>query len=617
MYQQAEELAGLNYRTALRNIQEIQDTSAAVCRLPESRIRRSRGWRSSKGMRRGEILDGKYEILKVIGKGGMSVVYLAMDIRLHKYWAVKEISRTGRDAAGRKAACGLLVEAAFMKAMDHPALPRIVDILEKDRQIYLIMDYIEGDSLYGLLQKNGPFSERETADIGIQLCDVLQYLHTRNPPVIYRDMKPSNVIRRPGGKLALIDFGIAREYKEDRGLDTAILGTEGYAAPEQHGTGQSDQRTDIFALGMTLIHLLTGTDPKHDPYLYRVHPLRKTCEGISEGMEVILNKCTAFRPEDRYQSCLELKKDLENPEKLSAVRKRKKNRKQLLCSAFCVSLVLSLSGGIVLHAAGEWERGREYRTLLSVPSTVPCRERVQGYKKAIELEEKRPEAYLKLLQAWQGEGFFTEEESRYFTSAYNRNLRYFQEDDPQVLELNYQAGVTFLYLYTGGDGSFRTRILKSDPFFRRVTGSGCEEYANYSLSETYCLLGDFYKKYVCNAVGVYEPGKKDYTNLLQSFHLCLQETESSRHDGADYVGLLMDREMLHILNDQRRGLAAEQISLAKVLNLVSEIRQDAGKRRAVQNKSSALQTEILSDSETCRKNISRTYENVKGLEAAP
>ena len=93
-------------------------------------------------MRRGEILDGKYEILKVIGKGGMSVVYLAMDIRLHKYWAVKEIRRTGRDAAGRKAACGLLVEAAFMKAMDHPALPRIVDILEKDRQIYLIMDYI-------------------------------------------------------------------------------------------------------------------------------------------------------------------------------------------------------------------------------------------------------------------------------------------------------------------------------------------------------------------------------------------------------------------------------------------------------------------------------------------
>ena len=116
---------------------------------------------------------------------------------------------------------------------------------------------------------------------------------------------------------------------------------------------------------------------------------------------------------------------------------------------------------------------------------------------------------------------------------------------------------------------------------------------------------------------MYEPGKKDYTNLLQSFHLCLQETESSRHDGADYVGLLMDREMLHILNDQRRGLAAEQISIAKVLDLVSEIRQDAGKRRAVQNKSSALQTEILSDSETCRKNISRTYENVKGLEAAP
>ena len=366
---------------------------------------------------------------------------------------------------------------------------------------------------------------------------------------------------------------------------------------------------------MTLIHLLTGTDPKHDPYLYRVHPLRKTCEGISEGMESILNKCTAFRPEDRYQNCLELKKDLENPGKLSAVRKRKKKRKQLLCSAFCISLVLSVFGGIVLHAGGEWERSREYRSLLSVPFTVPCRKRVQGYKKAIELEEKRPEAYLKLLQAWQEEGAFTEKESLYFTNAYNRNLWYFREDDPQVLELNYQAGVTFLYLYTGGDGSFRNRILKSDPFFRRVTGSGCEEYANYSLSKTYCLLGDFYKKYVCNAVGVYEPVKKDYISLLQSFRLCLQETESSRHDGAEYVSLLMDREMLHILNDQRRGLAAEQVSLEEVLDLVSEIRRDAGRRHAVQNKSSALQAEIFSDCETCKKNISRTYENFKGLEA--
>ena len=568
-------------------------------------------------MRRGEILDGKYEILKVIGKGGMSVVYLARDIRLHKYWAVKEIFRTGRDAAGRKTVCGLLTEASLMRALDHPALPRIVDILEKDSQIYLIMDYIEGESLYCLLQKNGPFSERETADIGIQLCDVLQYLHTRNPPVIYRDMKPSNVIRRPGGKLALIDFGIAREYKEDSELDTVILGTEGYAAPEQHGTGQSDRRSDIFALGMTLIHLLTGTDPKHDPYLYRAHPLRGIDKGISEGMEIILNKCTAFRPEDRYQNCLELKKDLENPEKLSAARKRKKKRKRLLYLAVCVSLVLSVSGVIVLHAAGQWKRDSEYRALLSVPPSVSCRERVQGYKKAIDLEEKRPEAYLKLLQTWQEQGVFTEQESRYFTNAYNRNLRYFQADDPRVLELNYQAGVTCLYLYTGGDGSFRNRILKSDPYFRRVTGSGSEDYANYRLSETYCMLGDFYKKYVCNAVGVYEPGKKDYQALLRSFRLCLQKSESSRYGGADYVGLLMDREMLYILNDQRRGLAAEQIPLEEVLDLVSEIKKDAGERQAAQNKSFVLQEEVLSGSGTCWNNISRTYENFKKSDSEP
>ena len=155
-----------------------------------------------------DIVDGKYEILKEIGHGGMSTVYLAMDKNLNKQWAVKEIRKRGNDKNDQAVVNSLLVEAGLMKKLDHPALPRIVDIINSEETICIIMDYIEGETLEKILEKYGAQPEEVVVEWAMQLCDVLMYLHAQKPPIIYRDMKPGNIMLKPEGNLKVFS-GIA------------------------------------------------------------------------------------------------------------------------------------------------------------------------------------------------------------------------------------------------------------------------------------------------------------------------------------------------------------------------------------------------------------------------
>ena len=179
----------------------------------------------------GTVIEGKYEVLKQIGQGGMSIVYLAMDKRLNKQWAVKEIKKQANDRNNEVVIQSMITEANLIKRLDHPALPRIVDIIDNGKTLYVVMDYIEGEPLDKVLNEYGAQPQDLVIEWAKQLCDVLDYLHTRTPPIIYRDMKPANVMLKPEGNIKLIDFGIAREYKEQNLADTVSLGTKGYAAP--------------------------------------------------------------------------------------------------------------------------------------------------------------------------------------------------------------------------------------------------------------------------------------------------------------------------------------------------------------------------------------------------
>lgn len=254
-------------------------------------------------LRVGSLVDGRYKILRVLGRGGSSCVFLAENIRIHNYWAIKEVYKTGHTGVDGQAGA-LLAESSILTKLQHPGLPKIVDVMETASAYLIVMEYIEGVSLDKLLQQKGRIEERVVLQWGIQLCDVLQYLHTRTPPIIFRDMKPANIMLKPDGNITLIDFGVAREFKPNRAHDTRSFGTYGYAAPEQFTlSGQTDARTDIYSLGVTLLHLATGQDP------CKANSVPQTA-ALSPRFRQVLQTCMQYEPEKRYASAAALRNAL-------------------------------------------------------------------------------------------------------------------------------------------------------------------------------------------------------------------------------------------------------------------------------------------------------------------
>ncbi|MGN0555851.1 MAG: protein kinase, partial [Candidatus Fimenecus sp.] len=260
----------------------------------------------------GTIIDGKYELLKLIGQGGTFKVFLAMDVRLNKIWAVKILRDDYHDADYDKQGMlrvTALQEASLLQVLNHPAIPSVVDIIDVPGCFATVQDYVEGETLNKIVKNFGAQPVDLVMDWAKQLCAVLAYLHALNPPHIHRDIKPDNLILEPNGCIKIIDFGIMRTYKPNQKNDTCSLGTKGYAAPEQYGgRGQTDARTDIYGVGMTLYHLLTGIDPRGENFVVR--PLCQVNPALPKGTEYIIDKCIQLNPEDRYQNCTELLNDL-------------------------------------------------------------------------------------------------------------------------------------------------------------------------------------------------------------------------------------------------------------------------------------------------------------------
>ena len=275
-----------------------------------------------------------YKLLRVLGKGGMSVVYLAEHTEYHTLWAVKQVHKQ------EEVSFDVLAEPTILKELSHPMLPLIMDILEDKENLYVVEEYIEGQNLRDYCKEQGQIDEDRVLTWFSSLCDVLSYLHNQTPhPIIFRDLKPSNIMLRPDGSLCLVDFGIARHYKKDSRSDTVLAGTRGYAAPEQFsGDAQTDNRSDIYSLGVTIYQLITGKSPYDPPY--EILPARKVNPKCSAGLEYILLKCTKRDPAERYQSVEEIKndiahiKDLENKKSDQRLKTRRRNifAAILLCS---------------------------------------------------------------------------------------------------------------------------------------------------------------------------------------------------------------------------------------------------------------------------------------------
>lgn len=264
-----------------------------------------------------KILMEKYELRKILGEGGSSIVYLAWDRHLERFAAVKETKSTGTEADDI-----LKKERELLKSLSHPMLPVLYDFFQEDRQ-YLVMEYIEGISLHNYIEREGAITEEKACEWALQLLGLLSYLHAGNPPVIYRDLKPDNIIICPDGGLRVVDFGAALFIRyQDPGAED-MAGTIGYAAPEQFGwegmrDGRADERSDIYTFGATFYHMLTGYNPSFPPC--GIRPVRCMNPLLTTAVEQIVEKCTKPEPDRRYQTVEEVRRDL--LQRASCKRKR-------------------------------------------------------------------------------------------------------------------------------------------------------------------------------------------------------------------------------------------------------------------------------------------------------
>ncbi|MHC9539062.1 MAG: serine/threonine protein kinase [Vulcanimicrobiota bacterium] len=260
----------------------------------------------------GDVINDRYTVVKTIGGGAFGTVYLVSDDSKHGDWfAIKEMVEVEIPAGERQEAAELFArEAEILKSLSHPGLPGIFDSFTIEDSHYIVMEYIYGLTLEEKMQSSQRlYTWEEVLPWAEELCEILLYLHTRMPyQVIFRDLKPSNIIITPNDNVKLIDFGIARLYSPRKVKDTYFMGTPGFSPPEQYGRGQSDGRSDIFALGATLYRLLTKADM--EKYAMKFPPLSKLSPAVPEWLEKVIMKCLAVNPGERYQSVLPLLGDL-------------------------------------------------------------------------------------------------------------------------------------------------------------------------------------------------------------------------------------------------------------------------------------------------------------------
>lgn len=534
----------------------------------------------------GSLVDNKYKILSEVGHGGMSVVYLAINERANKTWAVKEIRKDGVcDFEAVKQ--GLVVETDMLKKLNHDHLPSIIDVIDTQDSFLIVMDYIEGKSLQSVLKSSGAQPKDLVIKWGIQLCDVLGYLHGRNPAIIYRDMKPANVMLKPNGDITLIDFGTAREFKNRAMVeDTTCLGTRGYAAPEQFGgRGQTDARTDIYCLGATLYHLLTGHSPAEPPY--EIKPLSYwDPQYAGSGLEYIINKCCQQDPMHRYQSCEELMYDLEHVSDMDYTTLRSRRNKW---AAFVGSVALLLVGvvgmvGFSMAKGNATTQTYDYyiEEAEALTGAANFSQFVQQIKQAIAVDPGRYEAYDTLLSRVEEDGKMDMQVEydpinqclHAVSEGYkNNNETYLLEENTEgYADIQFRVGKLLFLMSTGEEENLR----QSATYFKRALTSGQMELAEEdetkkkaALAQSLQTIGEHIGA-LDTQTSVFQEGEYSYSVLWQDLNDLIQNN-SVESMGSRAYGIALYSRVAAMVVGHYRDFASEGINAADMIALLDQI----------------------------------------------
>ena len=375
----------------------------------------------------------QYEILRELGRGGTSVVYLVKDKADGRNYALKVLRRDDNKPEAfeqeadqlRARTKNLRAEAEVLQALCtdeqgnvacHPGIPAYRECVcdEKGEFAGFVMEYVEGQSLQKILEDGRAYMVREAVEAGLQLCGIMEQLHGQDPPMIFRDLKPANILVRPDEQFVLVDYGAVRKLRKSAGSDTMQLGTDGYAAPEQYGGWeQSDERTDIYGIGAVLHHMVTGRPPLDTG----LRPLREIlgAEGESrqlDEMAKILLRCCMTAPSMRYSSCKELEKALRSVIRLwTRSRSRERGWKWFVLLVNTAAVCLGLA--IVLAASAAGAETAEYCALIETAANeTTLEEKKEVYRRAAALRPEDPEAYICFLRDLVEDCVITEGEKR-------------------------------------------------------------------------------------------------------------------------------------------------------------------------------------------------------------
>ena len=561
------------------------------------------------GLRIGDLVDGKYRIIAQTGKGGMSTVWLALNEAVNKQWAIKEVKKSSSSTSDQIIKQNLVTEAGILRHLKHPHLPSIVDIFNEDDTFLIVMDYIEGRTLSDILKEQGRQPQADVVDWALQICSVFKYLHGLNPPIIYRDMKPGNVMLKPDGNIMVIDFGTAREYKHESGEDTIHLGTKGYAAPEQFQDNhqQTDPRTDIYNLGATMYHLVTGKNPSKPPFKFL--PIRQVDRTLSSGLESIILKCVAPDPNERYQTVDDLEFALEHYQELEVETIKQKSlayRKWVTLG--CVATILSsLSVGLRLYANSLLSNTYD-EELRSARIAVNQDEQIEDYISAIKLNPSNEVAYEELLEdVFLKDGNFSQDEANQLTSlvGYKQGSKTIQDIFKETNQSGYEnfaykMGLAYFYYYEN-DGNKQL----SKPWFEIAKDSTAIEEKEKERAKKFYQIADYYiQSGNINKAGDADVDYKDfYKQLIE-----VSTEDIAKKDNVK-TALVVYRELtfqlnVNGLNFYNAGIDAKDIE--QQLDAISD-KAKALKSENLKEDEEEMLSEIMSNIEATKKNLSTVY----------
>lgn len=555
----------------------------------------------------GQVIDGKYEILKLVGQGGMSKVYLAMDKRLNKQWAVKEIKKRVKDRNNEIVIQSAIAEANLIKQLDHSSIVRIVDIIDNGNVIYIIEDYIEGETLSTVLENNGAQPQELVIEWAMQICEALEYLHTRKPPIIYRDMKPANVMLKPEGNIKVIDFGIAREYKDQSLADTVSLGTKGYAAPEQFGgKGQTDARTDIYCLGVTLYHLLTGQNPCEPPY--EIYPIRHWNPQLSAGLETIIQKCTQLNPDDRYQSCAELLYALHHYEEYGAayraMQKSKLRTFIITVSAMVVCICVGVTGLVMRSVTNN----ADYKqNILQAEKASTSVEKANYYSTAIDIKPLNSEAYIGMIEAFKDDAAFLTNEEALLKQKLNANLAELRNQEDYA-NLAFEVGKLYWYYYDYGKNDATdnqiTRMKSAIQWFEDAVEYGGQLTSNNLMAATYKDIGKFNRDINLNIEEASDKGK--YAPYWENIKELVSTISASKNE-SEIIELEVYKLSMYSIENYARKFKSDGIEQTDMLELYDTVKKSVSNVATTSDKTETLKEDIIARLDSTVKAIENAY----------